>query len=564
MLLIEAALRHSSVWIFRDGKERVCSRTLIRELQQAITAAFSTRQTETTKVDALIRAGELESSLADEGSLAVIGMAAVTDALASHLVNSPLAGGSPDLSAALGSLELPETLTISPPEGFAYYALHPVDFAEETVRMAKPDALYAVVGTRNIGSTLSAMAVASLKHIGKPAERITVRPGGDPYERNVKFSLEQVRWVQAQVGKSANFLIVDEGPGLSGSSFLCVGEALADLGVPSSRITFVGTREPDVNRLLARNARDRWHRFGWRRAASVSAKHFAQHTCVGGGSWRTLLLKSESEWPAAWTGMERAKFVSADRRWLFKFEGLGRFGQVARARALQLSSGGFCPEAFEDDSGFSRSQYLPARPLVRQDLSPPILGHIAKYCAFRAAEFRAARAPRPQLGEMVHANLQKEFGDRYDSDAFLSKEMLLSKRPIIVDGRMQPHEWLMQPDGRIWKTDAVSHGDDHFFPGPTDIAWDLAGAVVEWNMDRNAADYFLARYSALTGDRPESRLPEFLLAYAVFRMSYCKMAADAEAGSTDEARLRHAYRTYRAKVEQLVRLPALKCQHNWA
>ena len=26
------------------------------------------------------------------------------------------------------------------------------------------------------------------------------------------------------------------------------------------------------------------------------------------------------------------------------------------------------------------------------------------------------------------------------------------------------------------------HGDDHFFPGPTDIAWDLAGTIVEWEL----------------------------------------------------------------------------------
>ena len=62
----------------------------------------------------------------------------------------------------------------------------------------------------------------------------------------------------------------------------------------------------------------------------------------------------------------------------------------------------------------------------------------------------------------------------------------------------------------------------------------------------------LARVASQLGIDGRKRLPEFLLAYAVFRMSYCKMAADAEAGSTEEARLRHAYQIYRGVVEQLV------------
>ena len=32
------------------------------------------------------------------------------------------------------------------------------------------------------------------------------------------------------------------------------------------------------------------------------------------------------------------------------------------------------------------------------------------------------------------------------------------------------------------KVDAAAHGDDHGFPGPVDVAWDLAGAVVEWEL----------------------------------------------------------------------------------
>src|SRR5207237_5292952 len=116
------------------------------------------------------------------------------------------------------------------------------------------------------------------------------------------------------------------------------------------------------------------------------------------------------------------------------------------------------------------------------------------------------------------------------------------------------HEWLLQADGRILKTDAISHGDDHFFPGPTDIAWDLAGAIAEWQMDSQAADFLLARFAQLSGDDPRPRFPAFLLAYTVFRMGYCKMALSAEAGSPEEIRLRQAYQHYRGEAQRQLAL----------
>jgi thiamine kinase-like enzyme len=109
----------------------------------------------------------------------------------------------------------------------------------------------------------------------------------------------------------------------------------------------------------------------------------------------------------------------------------------------------------------------------------------------------------------------------------------------------------MRSDGTILKTDATSHGDDHFFPGPTDIAWDLAGAIVEWEMDSEAAEFLTSRYARLSNDDPRPRLPAFLLAYTVFRMGYCKMACEAEAGSAEEMRLRCAYQRYRNRAQRL-------------
>ena len=72
--------------------------------------------------------------------------------------------------------------------------------------------------------------------------------------------------------------------------------------------------------------------------------------------------------------------------------------------------------------------------------------------------------------------------------------LLPVERPTLCDSRMMPYEWLVADDGRWLKLDAAIHGDDHFFPGPCDIAWDLAGIVVEWNLTGSARQFLLDKY----------------------------------------------------------------------
>ena len=82
-----------------------------------------------------------------------------------------------------------------------------------------------VVGIRSIGTTLSAVAAAAARARGIAAERITVRPQGHPYNRTAEFTAEQMAAVSRAVSSGASFVVVDEGPGLSGSSFLGCGRS---------------------------------------------------------------------------------------------------------------------------------------------------------------------------------------------------------------------------------------------------------------------------------------------------------------------------------------------------
>ncbi len=144
---------------------------------------------------------------------------------------------------------------------------------------------------------------------------------------------------------------------------------------------------------------------------------------------------------------------------------------------------------------------------------------------------------------MTRVNFEREF------EVALDGLLLHVERPTICDARMMPHEWLLVDDGRWLKLDAAIHGDDHFFPGPCDIAWDLAGAVVEWNLSRAARQTLLAEYRKASGDDAEPRIRNYELAYTTFRMAWSKMAAGSVGASDDAERLFSDYQRYRQRLE---------------
>jgi hypothetical protein len=51
-------------------------------------------------------------------------------------------------------------------------------------------------------------------------------------------------------------------------------------------------------------------------------------------------------------------------------------------------------------------------------------------------------------------------------------------RRVQTDNKLPPWEWLLLPDGRVLKSDAIDHHQAHDLIGSQDIAW-VAGAIVE-------------------------------------------------------------------------------------
>lgn len=533
--------------VFRETAETVSGQEVARRLRRACSKL--SRFNSGSILDALLVAGEVECALRDQGWITAGKAEEITDVVSAVFVEDRF-GEEERLEVLAQEVagNLPESMRISHPEGFAYYALHPGDFAD-AVSSRDARSPIAVIGIRSMGTTLSAVALAALGKRGVQASRITVRPTGHPYDRKAKLSEEQRGWVREQRHHGARFLVVDEGPGLSGSSFLSVAECLLREGVRADNIMLIGTREVDPGQLCAADASSRWERFGWQRVSSRITERFKNSISLSGGAWRKLFLSDPAEQPAYWPEMDGATYWSVDRKSVFKFEGLGALGTEVRERSRIVHEAGFGPRVDDAGDGMSRYEFVPGRALSRSDLSTAVLDRIAEYCAFRATEFRTNKVPDGQIQEMLRFNFKQETGRDCPP---IAAESLETVCPVITDSRLSPHEWIESVKGNLIKVDASRHGDDHFFPGPADIEWDLAGAVVEWNMEHDAERYLLERFRRSSGIIPEN-LAAFRLAYSLFRASYCKMGLMGTGVESERPRLERAYRFYRARVDESVR-----------
>ena len=528
------------LFVFRKSRELLSTRNLLDDLRSEIQSLSSGTG---SAVDTLIRAGEIETGLEDARSPATTRLSALVDELAAAACADKLP--SPRCLHALGAVHCPPSIRCSHPEGFSYYGLNPLDFADLARRIA-PDLAprIAVIGVRSVGSTLGAVVAATLCANGRLARRITVRPAGEPYHRKTTFSETQMPWIRDQMEHQADFVVVDEGPGFSGSTFLSVARALLDAGVPRPRIVLLGSR-PFPAAAPAAHAQE-WARF---RSHIVDyGRHVPQDAgrSLGGGAWREVIYSDRSHWPACWADQERIKHLSSDGKIFFKFEGFGRFGKLVRTQAEALAQCGFSPGLPVWDSGFTGYQFLRGRPLRSADLTEDLLSALASYCVFRLTNFPALDSDTAMLQEMMRVNLEVEFHPQRQV------ESLYLERPIYADCRMLPHEWFSTPEGRILKTDSVGHGEGHQLPGPVDIAWDLAGAIIEWGLSPAQADFFLSEYRRQSGDNARNRLPGYLLAYSVLRAAQCRMAAASACNRCEVQDLRKLYQKHRARVQVLL------------
>lgn len=567
--------------VYRDAPRTVDPREVIAGIAEMVGGDALAPRPHDAWTWALIEAGELESAVADAESPArddpgrlTNAARALTEAVARGHGCSWGCGAAADVGGTAAALRrlrgesLPPRLALPVSEGYAYYGLYPETYRAAAQRFhdrVRPPRVV-VIGIRSIGTSLSAVVAAALAARGVDVRTVTVRPRGHPWEREAALGDRLARAIARRAG--AWFAVVDEGPGLSGSSFAAVSDALERLGVPVERIVLFPSWRPDGSAFVSERARRRWARHEkyvgdfdaiWLRSGRLTDGATVVDD-LSAGAWRARAYENGAEWPAAHPQHERRKLLTraeeCEEPRRFEFVGLGRYGAPRLDRARRLHDAGFAPRPHALRHGFLESDTVQGRPLRCDGVDAAMLRRVAAYLAHLHIHERATDgADARTVAAAAWENAAAALGLPADAAESRAVRALASHAPdapfVRVDGRMLPHEWIV--GDRAWKTDALSHHDDHFLPGCTDIAWDLAGAAVEMELSPESEALLVAEYVARSGDATvERRLPLHRVAYPAFRAAYARLAAPALGESDDGGRMARAGRGYTERVRAAV------------
>jgi hypothetical protein len=498
--------------VYGDHIETVDPRERLESIAAQLDAATAMAGLErhAKLVGALIEAGQLLQGIADAGAPADE-VSAFVDRLAQAVVRSCDSGfGDVGDLPRVPAAKLASWVELRLPEGFAFYAVYPEAYiaAARKLSLSGPPR---VVGIRSIGTTLAALVAAALR----APPPITVRPFGEPFARQVELPPELI-------DEHAHYVIVDEGPGLSGSSFGSVADWLEDRGVPLERIAFLPSHGGDPGPEAGARHRNRWSR-----AQRVAAKfdvHFLAQT------FGPLEQFSTGQ---PW---ERLKFLASrgGTRVLLKFAGLGRIGERKLELARALHASGFTPEPLGLVHGFLVERWCEgARPLDGRD--KPV-EEVGRYIGARTRLFPAGAASGASIHElltMCRRNISLSLGeaaarpvDRWDA-AHLAPRTAR----VRTDNKLDRNEWLRTAGGRLLKTDALDHHCAHDLIGCQDIAWDVAGAIVEFELDADERRRLIDTAQRASG-RPVDRdlLDFYLVAYSAFRLGRAALSGEAAGG----------------------------------
>lgn len=211
---------------------------------------------------------------------------------------------------------------------------------------------------------------------------------------------------------------------------------------------------------------------------------------------------------------------------LARFIGLGACGRVKILRAKKLARAGFAPDVRGHAHGFLTMDFVDGQPATAPPAPAALLETMTRYLAFLHDEFRVENGtPFEQITAMVRANVHEALGESWCKRLRALDKLDGSFEPIALDGRMLPQEWILA-NGAWRKMDAVDHHDDHFYPGCSDIAWDIAAACEEFSLGSSAAAGLVQRVATLTKEkRLRTRIAPFRVAYLAYRLGYAMLAA---------------------------------------
>lgn len=475
----------------------------------------------------------------------------------------------------LSAFSLPETIKSSVPEGYSFYGLYPEMYLESAKKFYEaihPEKVVCI-GIRSIGTSLSSAVCGALENLGCSTLSLTLRPRGHPFDRRVFLSHE----LERRLGDLANLplLVVDEGPGLSGSSFCSVARKAAEVGFDEEKIFLFPSWEPDGSAFVSETSRRSWPRYTkfstgfshirdeltpFSRCASRSG-----FSDVSGGKWRAVIFEDAEDHPAVQPHHEHLKYIAEQdihgtkTAVLIKFAGLGSYGSQVCRRTEVLTEAGFHPQLIETGDGFLTMKMLTGVPLRRGEIGEVFLDHAARYFSFIENTLPSeGLQSQDELLEMIRTNIREGLGpewEKYFEKVIESSKRVGEIRPVYLDNRVAPHEWILCA-GRIFKTDSAEHFDDHFFPGPQDIAWDLSAFRIEFGLGPGAWRYLVEKFEKESGRSIRGGESFYGLAYLAFRLGYCSLAVASIGNTEDGLRFLKLREEYAALLKsELIRLP---------
>jgi hypothetical protein len=459
------------------------------------------------------------------------------------------------------------TLRTKQAEGYAFYALYPESYLE-AARASGLGRDTQVIGIRSIGAGLSALVAAEL---GAPAP-FTLRPVGHPFGREVRVDPDLTKSLEACREKT--FAIVDEGPGLSGSSFGAVADWLEEAGVPRDQIHFFPSHGGALGSQASAKHRARWSSaprhlvtmddFLLRGPPPRRIESWTEDLLgpleapleeISGGAWRSRRYSDEGSWPPANIQQERRKFLARANgaTWLVKFDGLGETSARKLKMARRLHEAGFTPQLVGYRHGFLVERWhgdldgLDQACINRESL----VHRVGAYLGFRARHFPAAEHQGATLDALRHMAIYNA-GQALGEDVAAAMEQSLADpstlagrgHRISTDNRLHAWEWLVSGN-RLIKTDALDHGAAHDLVGHQDVSWDVAGAIVELDLSEGEASLLCQIVRQESGRPLDQALLAFMLpCYLAFQLGAHLMAAEALGEGSEVARLRRAADRY--------------------
>ncbi|MBZ9677598.1 hypothetical protein [Mesorhizobium sp. ES1-1] len=475
-----------------------------------------------------------------------------------------------NLPQMLAKLDLRGEIITGAAEGYTHYALYPETYLAAAYQSGL-DANTCVIGIRSIGLGLAAMVAAALE----APPPISVRPVGHPFARHITAAPDLIdNWLR---NPATRYAIVDEGPGLSGSSFHAVVSWLRDRGVglanihlfPSHRNGPGGKATEDMRATWSRcriHCADFEHTFNARAGGELAdwvgkllATPVAELREISGGGWRHELALPAAQWPPIFPDFERRKFLASAgaERWLVKFAGLGQSGLRKLRTAILLHEAGFGPPVAGLCHGFLVERWIEAKRLDGADLARErLIEWLGRYLGWRSAHLQTSQsgAAYDALASMAVQNCTEALGASRAAELrrwFEARPVPHSAERVEIDGRLHPWEFLVCPDGKVLKTDGLDHCRSHELIGCQAIEWDIAGAIIEHNLSVAGSIKLAACAETAMHRAVDSELLSFLQpCYLSFQLGLWSMAEQAHAAESEQ--LRPRIRRYKANLSRFL------------